>query len=454
MVTSELRLRLGALQGDPRLGLSPRVPAAQTSASPVLDEEGRSAGFRQLGFDWDGRRGLLVRSLDMSTADLGISADLLAADRLHNLSDVVPKVPTTITYFDLETTGLQRGTGTVPFLYGWAVITGDRVHFEQWLLTQLGQEAPLVEAAISQLRATDLLVTYNGASYDLPLLRTRMVMAGVDRAWPATPHLDLLPMVRKLFRHRLDRCSLRRVEESVLGLSRDHDLPGREAPELYWQFLRSGDPLPLAAVLEHNQQDVLSLARLLERLVRHVDLEGPHPSDWLSLGRFIEARGDLRGAEGVYRRAETCSPPPLDRAAALRRARLLRRQGLEDQARQAWSSIWERWHDPEAAEAMCIDLEHRQNDLGGALELAREGLRAAPVGWDQRFARRIWRLQSRLGPTGPGVPSAGGRTVGKPWSGWLPGGESYEAWIALRRGGDPSRALGERRLVRAPAVGR
>ncbi|HUY54682.1 MAG TPA: ribonuclease H-like domain-containing protein [Candidatus Nanopelagicaceae bacterium] len=453
-MTSELRLRLGALQGDPRLGLSPRVPVSQRSADPVLDEESRAAGFQELGFDWDGQRGLLVRGLDMAIADLGISEDLLAADRLQNLSEVVPKVPATITCFDLETTGLQRGTGTVPFLYGWAVITGDRVHFEQWLLTQLGQETPLVEAAISQLRATDLLVTYNGASYDLPLLRTRMVMAGVDRAWPATPHLDLLPMVRRLFRHRLDRCSLRRVEESVLGQSRDHDLPGREAPERYWQFLRTGDPRPLAAVLEHNQQDVLSLARLLERLVRHVDLEGPHPSDWLSLGRFIEERGDLSGAEGVYRKAEACSPPPLDRAAALRRARLLRRQGLDDQARQAWSSIWERWHDPEAAEAICVDLEHHQNDLDGALELAREGLRSAPVGWDQRFARRIWRLQSKLGRTATVGTGAGPRTGARPWSGWLPGGESYEAWIALRRGGPSSLAVDERRFGRAEAVGR
>ena len=456
MVSSELRLRLGALQGDQRLGLAPRRPPGQDAADTRLDEEQRAAAFREMGFGWDSGRGMLVRGLDFRLADFDLPSGAFSADRLQTLSPVVPDGPRTIACFDLETTGLQRGTGTVPFLYGWATITADRVRFEQWLLPQLGQEAPLVEAALAQLRAADLLVTYNGASYDLPLLRTRMVMAGVDRAWPATPHLDLLPMVRRLFRHRLDRCSLRRVEESLLGQTRDHDLPGREAPERYWEFLRSGDPSPLLAVVEHNQQDVLSLARLLDRLVRHVDLQEPHPTDWLSLGRFIESRGNLVGAEGVYRRAEACSPPPLDRAAALRRARLMRRQGLEDEARQAWSAIWERWRDPEAAEAICVDLEHHRGDLQAALEMARDGLRAASVGWDQRFARRIWRLQTKLGSRAAGAVTAGPRAPSpvKPWAGWLPGGESYEAWLALRRGGGPSRIPGERSFGRVEAVGR
>jgi len=454
VVTAELRLRLGALQGDPRLGLRPRGAAGQLPPAASLDQEASSAAFREMGFTWDRDRGLLVRRLELTMADLGLTPERLAADRLRALSEVVPRAPAAITCFDLETTGLQRGTGTVPFLYGWATVVGGRVQFEQWLLPQLGQEAPLVDAAISQMRAADLLVTYNGASYDLPLLRTRMVMAGVDRAWPATPHLDLLPMVRRLFRHRLDRCSLRRVEERVLGQGRDHDLPGREAPERYWQFLRSGDPRPLAEVVAHNQQDVLSLARLLDRLVRHVDLEGPEASDWLSLGRFIEQRGDLAGAEGVYRRAEACSPPPLDRAAALRRARLLRRQGRDDDARQAWGAIWERWHDPEAAEAICVDLEHHQGDLEGALVLAREGLRSAPVGWDQRFARRIWRLQNKLGPMPAVTPELDAPVPGRPWAGWLPGGESYEAWIALRRGRASLSAERERRFGRAEVVGR
>lgn len=441
MVTTELRLKLSALQGDSRLGLGPRRSADSSHAptpSGLFDQGQALARISEAGFSWESRRGIFVRRLMIPLSDLGLSTSAFSPDRLGALSEVVPATgPLTITFFDLETTGLQRGTATVPFLYGWSTLRGEELTVEQWLLPELGQEEPLVSAALDQIKAASLVVTYNGASYDLPLLRTRMVMAGVDRPWPATPHLDLLPVVRRLFRHRLDRCSLRRVEELLLQQPRSDDIPGGEAPERYWQFLRSGDPAPLLDVLSHNQQDVLSLARVLDHLARHLELEEPLPSDWLSLGRFIEARGDLSGADGVYRRAEKLSPPPLDRAAALRRARLLRRQGLEEEARQAWSSIWERWRDPEAAEAVCVDLEHRQRDPAAALELVREVLKEAPVGWDQRFARRMWRLQGRLGISAAAEPLPE-RLVedpdARPWAGWLPGGESYEAWLALRRG--------------------
>jgi hypothetical protein len=110
---------------------------------------------------------------------------------------------------------------------------------------------------------------------------------------------------------------------------------------------------------------------------------------------------------------------------------------LEEEARQAWSAIWERWRDPEAAEAVCVDLEHRQRDPAAALELVREVLKEASVGWDQRFARRMWRLQGRLGISAAAEPLPEGLVEdsdARPWAGWLPGGESYEAWLALRRG--------------------
>jgi hypothetical protein len=443
VVTTELRLKLSALRGDSNLSLAPRRIGGEPSPATIdglIDRSETVARINEAGFSWDSRRDIFVRKVAVPLSDLGLSAADFSPGRLGALSAVVPTAPPlTITFFDLETTGLQRGTATVPFLYGWSTLRGEELTVEQWLLPELGQEAPLVRAALDQIKAASLLVTYNGASYDLPLLRTRMVMAGVDRAWPATPHLDLLPVVRRLFRHRLDRCSLRRVEEALLQQPRSDDIPGGEAPARYWQFLSSGDPAPIIDVVRHNQQDVVSLARVLDHLARHLELEEPLPSDWLSLGRFIEARGDLSGADGVYRRAERFSPPPLDRAAALRRARLLRRQGLEDEARQAWLAIWERWHDPEAAEAVCIDLEHRQRDPAAALELVREVLREAPVGWDQRFVRRMWRLQGRLGVSALAVGSQPVRQLkaadSKPWSGWLPGGESYEAWLALRRGG-------------------
>jgi hypothetical protein len=383
-----------------------------------------------------------VRRDAFSFRDLELGAEVLDPAGLRSLSPAVTdELDGPVVCFDLETTGLQRGTGTVPFLYGWAVASGNEIRVEQWFLDDLGREAPLVEAAFQMLKRAGLLVTYNGASFDVPLLRTRAVMMGLERPWPATAHLDLLPLVRRLFRHRLSRCSLRRAEEELLGRPRVDDLPGSEAPERYRQFLRDGDPAPLAPVLRHNLLDLLSLTRLIDHLEQHLEVPRPRPSDWYSLGRYAEARGNLQRADTLYRGAESESPPPLDRAAALRRTRMLRRQGREPEARAAWRSIWERWRDPEAAEALCIELEHQVGDLPGALALAQDALGTAPVGWDRRFAKRIWRLQARLDSHGLAArdatrptPTAELNSPRRPWASWLPGGNSYEAWLALKRG--------------------
>ncbi len=438
MVTQPLRLRLAALQGDSRLRLAPR-PSGHGHEPKGTPPEG-AVGIRDLGFAWDEDRGIFVLREAIPLAELGLRPGAFEFSRLGAVSAAVPPEGGRLLLFDLETTGLQRGAGTVPFLYGWGWLDGPRLQLEQGLLPQLAAEERLVEAAVRQLKAAELLVTYNGGSYDLPLLRSRMVMAGVDRAWPATPHLDLLPVVRRLFRHRLERCTLRAAEVELLHLKREGDLPGREAPERFWQFLRNGDAAPLAAVVRHNREDVISLLRLLDHVVQHLAVEDPDPSDWLSLGRFAEARGRLEEAHTSYHRAEQLSPAPLDRVGALRRARLLRRQDRPTEAFAAWTSIWERWHDPEAAEALCVDLEHRQADPASALELAKLAFREAPVGWDQRFARRIWRLEGRVG----GVPQRPEPGADRPWAAWLPGGASYQAWLALR---GPERGRRERRLT-------
>ena len=444
MVSQGLRLRLAALQGDPSFRLGPRQSRGlePDATQPSLGELTESVA--PLGFLWDPVREILVREVRVPLSELGLRPRCLTWEVLAPLAEAVPhRGPVSLLSFDLETTGLQKGAGTVPFLYGWASYREgiDSIQVEQWLLPELGEEAPLVRAALAEMSQAALVLSYNGSSYDLPLLRARMVMAGVDRPWPATAHLDLLPVVRRLFRHRLDRCTLRVAEEELLGQRRPADLPGRAAPERYWQFLRSGDATPLADVVRHNQQDVLSLLALVQRLGRHLELEGAEPSDWLSLGRFVESRGDLAGARVAYQRAEEVAPFPLDRVAALRKARLLRREGRAAEAQQAWQSLWERWRDPEAAEALCVDLEHRQRDVPAALSLARDALREAPVGWDQRFAKRIWRLRSRLGddPSDP-EPTRSHRISAeseRPWATWLPGGESYEAWLILRRGARP-----------------
>ena len=458
MVTAQLRLKIEALEGGARWSSSPsagqvRAAALPLAAGPVSDVRFGS-GLGRLGFEWDRSRSIWVRRVRVALAEVPLDEEVLSPARLQLLSgSVAEELDGPVVFFDLETTGLQWGTGTVPFLYGWAIASANELTVEQWLLPDLGEEAPLVKAAVQTIKEAGLLVTYNGASFDLPLLRTRIVMTGLERPWPATVHLDLLPLVRRLFRHRLTRCTLRHAEDELLGRSRVDDLPGSEAPNRYRQFLRDRDPEPLAPVLKHNLLDLVSLARLIGHLQRHVETIRPEPTDWYSLGRYAEDRGKLDRADALYLGAQSESPAPLDRAAALRRARMLRRQGQDPEARVAWRAVWDRWRDPEAAEALCVDLEHQLGDLPEALMLARDALATAPAGWDRRFAKRIWRLQARLDGRGVAVSNtaAGESTqtaagTERPWAAWLPGGTSYEAWLTLRGrsragGGDGGREL-------------
>jgi uncharacterized protein len=463
-VTTQLRLKMEALQGGQRWTAA-RSPVRERALVPGtggvnLNEAGSRVGIPGLGFEWDPARSLWVRRTRIRLSELGLAPEVLHPDSLRSLSPLVGEhLDGPVVFFDLETTGLQRGTGTVAFLYGWAVASGGQVEAEQWLLPDLGQEGPLVAAGLEMVKRAGLLVTYNGASFDLPLLRTRAVMTALERPWPATPHLDLLPLVRRLFRHRLSPCSLRRAEEELLGQPRIDDVPGSEAPQRYRSFLQERDTEALVPVLRHNLLDILSLIRLIDHLERHLEVGSPHPTDWYSLGRYAEDRGNLDRAGALYLGAESESPPPLDRAAALRRTRMLRRQGLDADARAAWEAIWERWHDPEAAEALCIDMEHRTGDLPGALRLAQEALRDAAAGWDRRFAKRIWRLQAKIDTKGlaernveqtllPQREPSGGK---RPWASWLPGGTSYEAWLALKRGRYGRATSPDREIPAAPS---
>jgi uncharacterized protein YprB with RNaseH-like and TPR domain len=171
-----------------------------------------------------------------------------------------PDVP--LVCLDTETTGLATATGTVAFLIGLGWWEDDRFRQAQLLLPDHADEPALLAALAEHIPVDGWLVTYNGRGFDWPLLVTRYRMA--RRAAPIHGgHLDLLPVVRRLFRHRLDDARLKTAEAGLLGLERHGDVDGGEIPGRYLGFLRGGPAQPLVEVVRHNDQDVRSLARLL-----------------------------------------------------------------------------------------------------------------------------------------------------------------------------------------------
>jgi uncharacterized protein YprB with RNaseH-like and TPR domain len=210
-----------------------------------------------------------------------------------------------VLYLDTETTGLAGGTGTVPFLVGLAWFEERSLRVHQLFLRRLGEEAPMLRVLAERMADSSCLVTFNGKSFDWPLLRTRFVLNRVPV--PAElPHLDLLHCSRRVFKHRGSGTRLVHLEEQILGHRRVGDVDGALIPDLYFRFLRGGSSSALTSVLEHNANDLLLLAALLGELVRRFQtsrLEEEDPRDLLGFAGVALRAGDPVRAQSFARAA-------------------------------------------------------------------------------------------------------------------------------------------------------
>ncbi len=176
-------------------------------------------------------------------------------------------IPTSnVMFFDTETTGLAGGTGTRAFMIGTAQWRSDGLHIRQWLMTTLSAERDLLVAFADTLHADIILASYNGKSYDAPLLATRFRLARLRNPLAGLDHIDLLYPTRRSYRGRWENCRLATIERQVLGIVREDDLPGSEAPAAWLGYLHGGSARNLRRVADHNRQDLASLAGLLPRL--------------------------------------------------------------------------------------------------------------------------------------------------------------------------------------------
>lgn len=285
-------------------------------------------------------------------------------------------------YFDTETTGLSTGAGTVIFLAGVGWVSGDTFVARQYLLPDYPHEPALLRCVADELAQLPRLVTYNGRGFDMPLLSTRLTMNGLFAEMAALPahHDDLLPAARRLWRRPLGGARLAVVEAGVLGVRRTSDCPGAEVPDRYFSYLRTGSPDALVAVLDHNLQDIASLALLDAELVRLrtggwraaelLDRRGM-ALDLLRHGATADALELLEDA------AITCSEP--GEAVVLRRlaSRLLVGSGDVDRAEELWRSLTTRASLDAASAWLEIARlrERHRGDLRGALDATRSASR-------------------------------------------------------------------------------
>lgn len=302
-----------------------------------------------------------------------------------------------VAFLDTETTGLAGGAGTAAFLVGLGWVEDDRFVVRQYFMRDYHEEAALLQAVAEDLARFDGLATFNGRNFDVPLLETRFRLNRMRFPLSEAPHLDLLHPARRLWKLRLESCTLQRLERELLGVRREGDVPGADVPHLWFRFIRDGDARGMAKVLQHNRLDILSLAALAALAASWVSDGGAEdPRDVWSLARALDQARDAERSEAAFRRAADDDSSPWRGAALLELARRARRRGATDEEGVALERAAE-GGDPHALRQLAIHLEHRRRDPAAALEAAGRALEALMAGdGDAVLALDLRRRLARL----------------------------------------------------------
>lgn len=295
-------------------------------------------------------------------------------------------------YFDTETTGLAGGTGTLAFLLGTAHVRDGNVVVSQVHLPGPGQERPMLEWLAARIEESTLLLSFNGRSFDWPLLRSRFVMNRLPPP-PERPHVDLLHCARRVFRHHLDELKLSTLERRVLDVHRQGDIDGALIPAAWFDYLRTGRLAVLARVLSHNERDVRSMVDLVHRLVAAWEERHPVlPATALGLASVASRHGDDERALRFLARAK--EGPVAEEALSLE-AELRRRRGEYREAVAALLCAVERSKQPAPLHLRLAKLyEHRLRDAERARAHAELCASAEPA---EAHARRKQRLTRGAG---------------------------------------------------------
>jgi tetratricopeptide (TPR) repeat protein len=312
-----------------------------------------------------------------------------------------------VVIFDIETTGLSGGAGTLPLIAGCGWFEDGAFRVRQFFLNGPGGEHALLDALTHIFDAASLLVTYNGRTFDVPVMETRWAYHRQESPADALPHFDMLPAARRLWGGTAEGCALTALERSVLRFHRLNDVPGLEIPSRYFQFLRTGDPSVIEGVLEHNRHDVISTAAVMAWALR-LAADGPEACETareqLGLARVYENAGDFVRAEQAYGLAAADDDAEIAAPALARLAGLLRRQSRFQESAAAWRGVLALSSDEadfkslqrRATEALAIHHEHRARDLDAAWQYA-ETLRDEASGrWVADAERRLGRLNRKM----------------------------------------------------------
>ena len=282
-------------------------------------------------------------------------------------------------FLDTETTGLAGGSGTYAFLVGVAWWDGGGLEIEQFFMRECSEERSLLLALAERIAERSVLVTFNGKSFDWPLLETRYRMSRRIPVPSLRAHLDFLHSARNLWRLRLGSVKLSQLERHVLGWDRGADRVSETIPQAYLDFVRGGSPERLVPVFNHNQMDLRGLAALSGRvlsLLSDAENVGQDGLELFGVSQICERRGESGRARKLYEKSIASSlPVETDRSARRSLARIAKREGDFDAACEHWkSALGNSRHGYEAYRQLAIYHEHTASDPERALQVVQQAL--------------------------------------------------------------------------------
>jgi uncharacterized protein len=344
-----------------------------------------------------------------------VALEILARTRDASLSRrtrAALEDPSKWLFLDTETTGLAGGTGTYAFLIGLAWWDAGALQVEQLFMRDFAEEYSLLHELAARVAERPVLVTFNGKTFDWPLLDSRFTMTRSISTPRLAAHLDLLHPARALWKLRLGSVRLVELERHVLdapglGWHRENDIASALIPQFYFDYVRGGPADPLAGVLRHNQMDLRGLAALACKIngllaSPAADRKGVDSRDLFGLSRFFDRRGESDRARVACAQALDLGLPAEFRPRAHRDlAFLAKRRGDHQAAAALWLELAA---DPQdgvlACEQLAIHYERRAKDPARAMEFARLGLaklrRAHAVTHDPCAASRAARLAEKM----------------------------------------------------------
>ncbi|MBN2878779.1 MAG: ribonuclease H-like domain-containing protein [Clostridia bacterium] len=341
----------------------------QSSAenAPHADELDFSCSVYENSYDTDYSVGN-IKINSLLTQDANILADICFAehDEKINISDIL--------FFDTETTGLGTGASILAFLIGVGYFESDKFILKQFLMNDYHQESSILKNFNDLLARHRAIVSYNGKSYDTHIVNSRSIINSLPRMMEGKTQLDLLHSARRLYKRRLESCSLSSLEKEILGIHRIDDIPGSEIPEIFFNYIKYKDKSMLEKVIEHNRQDILSMVGVASKLIDAFDNGEAlgHREDIFSQGMIFEKLNFPQKAILCYNVLGNY-PPALHRLGHIAKADMKYAEAIEHFSTLSKLQKFDFSADIELAKI----YEHKMNDCLKAIEHTNRALEKA-----------------------------------------------------------------------------